>query len=89
MILQSIGFNSIVLAIFALVTAIILASTRRPEPATESPTQSVRAAQRELLEIIPIERHDNDLLMDVQPVPEQFWAKLGLKKGGDIHIARE
>ena len=47
------------------------------------------AAQRALLEIIPLERHDNDMLMDVQPVPEQYWATLGLKKGGNIHIARD
>jgi electron transport complex protein RnfG len=25
----------------------------------------------------------------VQPVPEQYWATLGLKKGGSIHIARD
>ena len=87
MILQSIRFNAIVLAIFALITAIILASTDSltRDKIAESERQ---AAQRKLLEIIPIERHDNDLLMDVQPIPQRFWAKLGLKKGGDIHIAR-
>ena len=36
-----------------------------------------------------MDRHDNDLLMDVQPIPEKFWPALGLKKGGDIHIARD
>jgi len=25
----------------------------------------------------------------VHPVPEQYWAMLGLKKGGNIHIARD
>ena len=87
MILQSIRFNAIVLAIFALITAIILASTDSltRDKIAESERQ---AAQRKLLEIIPIERHDNDLLMDVQPIPQRFWAKLGLKKVGDIHIAR-
>ena len=88
MIIKSMGFNSIVLALFALVTSLILATTN--ELTYERIEQSEReAAQRALLEIIPLERHDNDMLMDVQPVPEQYWAKLGLKKGGNIHIARD
>ena len=88
MIIKSMGFNSIVLALFALVTSLILATTN--ELTFERIEQSEReAAQRALLEIIPLERHDNDMLMDVQPVPKQFWATLGLKKGGNIHIARD
>ena len=88
MIIKSMGFNSIVLALFALVTSLILATTN--ELTYERIEQSeLEAAQRALLEIIPLERHDNDMLMDVQPVPEQYWATLGLKKGGNIHIARD
>jgi electron transport complex protein RnfG len=88
MIMKSMGFNSIVLALFALVTSLILATTN--ELTYERIEQSEReAAQRALLEIIPLERHDNDMLMDVQPVPEPYWATLGLKKGGNIHIARD
>ncbi|MDC1210409.1 electron transport complex subunit RsxG [Porticoccaceae bacterium] len=88
MVIKSMGFNSIVLALFALVTSLILATTN--ELTYERIEQSEReAAQRALLEIIPLERHDNDMLMDVQPVPEQYWATLGLKKGGSIHIARD
>ena len=88
MIIKSMGFNSIVLALFALVTSLILATTN--ELTYERIEQSEReAAQRALLEIIPLERHDNDMLMDVQPVPEQYWATLGLKKGGNIHIAQD
>ena len=88
MIIKSMGFNSVVLALFALVTSLILATTN--ELTYERIEQSEReAAQRALLEIIPLERHDNDMLMDVQPVPEQFWVTLGLKKGGNIHIARD
>lgn len=88
MVLKSVRFNSIALAIFALVTALVLAVTN--DLTYERIAQSEReAAERALLEIIPLERHDNDLLMDVQPVPEQYWAMLGLKKGGNIHIARD
>ena len=88
MVLKSVRFNSIALAIFALVTALVLAITN--DLTYERIAESEReAAERALLEIIPLERHDNDLLMDVQPVPEQYWTMLGLKKGGNIHIARD
>lgn len=88
MIFKSMGFNSVVLAIFALVTAVILAATN--DLTRDRIAESERkAAQRALLEIIPLDRHNNDLLMDVQPVPQQYWQMLGLKKGGDIHIARD
>ena len=88
MIFKSIGFNSVVLAIFALITAIILATTNDLTRDRIADSER-RAAQRALLEIIPLERHNNDMLMDVQPVPQQYWAMLGLKKGGNIHIARD
>jgi len=87
MILKSIGKNSLLLAFFALVTALILASTDR---LTEQRiTESERAAaQRALFEIVPLALHNNDLLVDIQPIPEKFWSTLGLKSGGVIHIAR-
>jgi electron transport complex protein RnfG len=87
MTLQSIRFNSLLLASFALITAVILAGTDSltKDRIAESERQ---AAQRALLEIIPLDRHNNDLLMDVEAIPEKFWPVLGLKKGGDIHIAR-
>jgi len=87
MIFKSMGKNSLLLALFALVTALILASTDR---LTEKPiAESERiAAQKALFEIIPLERHNNDLLVDVQPIPEKYWPILGLESGGDIHIAR-
>ena len=82
----SIRFNSLLLASFALITSLILATTDSLTKDRIAESER-KAAQRALLEIIPIERHDNDLLMDVQPIPEKFWSVLGLKKGGDIHIA--
>ena len=83
----SIRFNSLLLAGFALITALILATTDSLTKDRIADSER-KADQRALLEIIPIDRHDNDLLMDVQPIPEKFWPALGLKKGGDIHIAR-
>ena len=88
MIFKSIGFNSVILAIFALVTGLILATTNDLTKDRIAESER-RAAQRALLEIIPVERHNNDLLMDVQPVPQQYWNMLGLTKGGSIHIARD
>ena len=87
MVAQSMRFNSVVLALFALVTALILASTDSLSR-DRIEEEERAAAQRALLEIIPLERHDNDMLMDVIPVPEQYWTLLGLDGGGDIHIAR-
>jgi electron transport complex protein RnfG len=87
MIFQSMGKNSLLLAVFALITAFILASTDRLTQ--DRIAQSERlAAQKALFEIIPLERHNNDLLLDTQPIPEQYWATLGLESGGDVHIAR-
>ena len=87
MIFQSMGKNSLLLAVFALITAFILASTDRLTQ--DRIAQSERlAAQKALFEIVPLERHNNDLLLDTQPIPEQYWATLGLESGGDIHIAR-
>ena len=87
MIFQSMGKNSLLLAIFALITAVILASTDRLTEDRIAESERL-AAQKALFEIIPLERHNNDLLLDTQPIPKQYWASLGLESGGDIHIAR-
>ncbi len=84
---SAISRNSIILSLFALAMAAILGVT------AESTKEKIAAAEKAaatkaLLEIIPLERHSNDLLVDVLPVPKSFWASLGLKQGGDIHIAR-
>ena len=87
MIFKSMGKNSLLLAVFALVTAVILASTDRLTEDRIAESERL-AAQKALFEIIPLERHNNDLLLDTQPIPKQYWASLGLESGGDIHIAR-
>ena len=80
--------NAVLLAGFALVTAFLLAGTHLGT--REQIAQSERqAAEKALLEIIPEQRHDNDLLADSLPVPAQYWAQLGLAEGGDIHVARK
>ncbi len=83
----SISKNSLLLLLFALITAGILATTYESTKDTIAAAER-RAAEKALLEIIPAERIDNDLLIDTIPVPESAWDQLGLQQGGDIHIAR-
>jgi len=85
---KSISTNSLLLGAFALVTAAILAGTKA---GTEERIVAAErmAAQKALLEIVPLERHNNDLLLDTLSIEEKHWAGLGLKLGGDINIARE
>lgn len=87
MIFKSMGNNSLLLASFALLTALILATTDHLTKDRIAESERV-AAQRALFEIVPLERHNNDLLVDIQPIPEQHWKTLGLSDGGDIYIAR-
>ncbi|WP_111641251.1 electron transport complex subunit RsxG [Marinimicrobium alkaliphilum] len=84
----SISKNGILLTLFALITATVLASTflMTREQISESER---RAQQRALFEIIPEQRHDNDLLEDVIPVPLDAWAQLGLRDAHHIHLARQ
>ncbi|MCW8125130.1 electron transport complex subunit RsxG [Microbulbifer halophilus] len=88
MLKQSITSNAAILTLFALVTAGTLAVT---QITTREPIErAVRAASaKALLEIIPLDRHSNDLLVDTYPIPESYWARLGLDRGGDINLARE
>lgn len=84
----SISKNSLLLGLFALVTAAILAGTQAGT-ADRIAAAEREAAQKALLEIVPLERHNNDLLVDTLTIAPQYWAGLGLKNGGDIHIARD
>jgi len=84
---SSIGKNSLLLAAFALVTTALLATTA--ELTKETIAKAEREAQQKaLFEIVPRTRHNNDLLTDIIKVPEDAWAGLGLKSGGDIYVAR-
>ncbi len=85
---KSISKNSILLFIFALVTAGILASTYEGTKETIAIAER-KAAEKALLEIVPANRIDNDLLLDTLAIPQGAWKLLGLKEGGNIHIARK
>lgn len=85
---SSISKNGILLLLFALVTAGILASTYEGTKDAIA-TAERKAAEKALLEIVPANRIDNDLLLDTIPVPEAAWQSLGLSEATNIHIARK
>lgn len=87
MIFSSITKNSVLLGGFALATTALLAIT------AEITKDRIAIAEREakekaLFDILPRSQHDNDILSDTIPIPESAWAGLGLKSGGEIHVAR-
>ena len=84
---KSIGKNSFILGLFALLTAGVLAATFMLTAERIEAAQK-RAAEKALLEIIPRERHDNDMLQDVYTPTAANLERLGLKTGSVIHIAR-
>jgi electron transport complex protein RnfG len=80
--------NSLLLAIFALVTALILAATYNSTADRIAAAERLNA-QKALLQIVPLSRHNNDLLTDISAIDESHWQALGLKNGGDIHLAKQ
>jgi Na+-translocating ferredoxin:NAD+ oxidoreductase subunit G len=84
---KSISKNTLILTAFAIVTAGALALTNLGTQ--ERIAKAERAAQqRALYEIIPPDRHDNDLLTDTIPVPSSAWEPLGANAESKIHRAR-
>ena len=84
---KSMGLNGRILGLFALITSLLLAGTHLGTKDKIADSQR-RAAQKALLEIIPEERHDNDILTDTLTIPQHYWSVLGLKKAGELHLAR-
>ena len=84
---SSIGKNSLILGAFALITAAVLATTQSITAPRIAEAER-KAAAKALLEIIPADQHDNDMLLDTFPIPESSWEALGLKDVSVINIAR-
>ncbi|MBU2886885.1 electron transport complex subunit RsxG [Gilvimarinus agarilyticus] len=84
----SISKNSLLLGLFALVTAGILALTNvnTRDRIAEAERQ---AAEKALYELVLAERVDNDLLSDTLPTPPSMLAALGLDTPEAIHRARK
>lgn len=84
---SSIGKNSLLLAAFAMVTAGVLAGTYQLTRSQIAESERA-AAQQALFEIVPRERHTNNLLEDTLPLPPEAGDQLGLEVG-NIHLARQ
>ncbi|MFT6221100.1 MAG: electron transport complex protein RnfG [Candidatus Endobugula sp.] len=84
----SIGKNGLLLLLFALVTAGILATTYEGTKEKIS-VEERKAAQKALLEIIPQSRFDNDILLDTITLPDSAKVLLGKISGEDIYVARK
>lgn len=84
----SIRRNSLILALFALATAGLIALIFQSTQARIADAQ-YRAAQRALLEIVPRERHDNDMLADTIELDVDQQRALGLRTAASIHVARK
>ncbi|MFV8820088.1 electron transport complex subunit RsxG [Haliea sp. E17] len=84
---QSITRNALLLALFALVTAALLAGTYLLT--RERIVAAERAAEEKaLLQIVPDERHDNSMLDDTLPVGPQTPG-LGLRETKQVYLARQ
>jgi len=86
MLRESITRNSLLLAVFAVCTTVLIAGTYllTKERIAE---QKRRAEEKALLQIVPRDRHDNSMLDDVIPVGPEAPG-LGLKEPKRIYLAR-
>ena len=85
-ILGSITRNSALLALFALLTAFLIAGTWLLTKDTIA-SERRKAEERALLEIIPRERHDNSMLDDTRPLAADSHG-LGHREDRHLYIAR-
>lgn len=88
MIFSSASKNSLLLGTFALATTALLALTAEFTK-DRIATSEREAQQKALFEVVPQTLLDNDLLTETIAVPQEAWAGLGLKSGGDIYVARQ
>lgn len=88
MIGQAISKNSLILALFAVCTAGLLAITFQGTKSSIAASERA-AAQKALLQIVNNEQHDNDMLLDLIAIPEESIQQLGLKAQENIHIAKQ
>lgn len=82
---QSISRNSLLLGVFAVITTLLITGTYLLTRDRIAEAQR-RAEEKALLEIVPDERHDNNMLDDTLAVPA---GALGLKQERSAYIARQ
>ncbi len=84
---SSVSRNSILLGLFAVLTTTIIAGTYLGTRERIAEEQR-KAAEKALLEIVPLDRHNNAMLDDTVAVDAEA-SLLGLRKDADIYIARQ
>ncbi|MEP0202472.1 MAG: electron transport complex subunit RsxG [Halioglobus sp.] len=82
---RSISRNSLLLALFAVVTTLLIAGTYLQTRDRIALSQR-QAEERALLEIIPAGRHNNSMLDDTLPIGA---GTLGLREDKQIYLARQ
>lgn len=87
MIKYSIVSNAILLGLFALATALVLSTTNQLTSARIAEVKH-RAAQQALLDLLPEQPYDGQLVLETSEIPPEFWPILGLSKDGVAYIAR-
>jgi electron transport complex protein RnfG len=87
MLRQSITRNSMLLAIFAVCTTFLIASTHLLTRENIA-LQKRKAEEKALLQIVPREQHDNSMLDDTIAVGPQITG-LGLREEKRIYVARK
>ncbi len=90
MLINSIRQNSIILGICAVITALLLAITYQGTKDRIAAAER-KAAEKALLEIIPAQRHSNDMLVDTLEIPQHLWPTLGLEAKDEprVHVAMD
>ena len=84
---QSITRNSVLLGLFAVATALLLAGSYLMTK-DRIAAEIRKAEEKALLEIVPREKHDNSMLDDTLPVGPEVTA-LGLRSSKQIYLARQ
>lgn len=85
---KSISKNSLILGAFAAATAALIALTFEHTKARIAEAEK-KAAQKALFEIVPRERHDNDMLANTIPLSASQAAGLRVPPATEIHVAKK
>ena len=85
---KSISKNSLMLGAFAVFTAGVLAVTFSATK-DKIAVEERKAAQKALLQIVPADRHNNDMLADIWTLDADGAAALGLQSESHINLAKQ
>lgn len=87
MLAHTIAHNAGRLAVFALITAGLIALTYQTTRARIVESE-LRAQQRALFEIVPPTEHNNDMLTDTVELEPELARALGMEAGAKLYVAR-